>query len=77
MVPGMAHCSGGDGADRFDMLAALENWVERGVAPEQVPAQRERQGRIDRTRSLCAYPAVPRHVQGDADDARSFRCVMP
>ena len=30
MVPGMAHCGGGEGADRFDMLGALENWVERG-----------------------------------------------
>jgi feruloyl esterase len=77
MVPGMAHCSGGDGADRFDMLTALENWVERGIAPEEIPAHREREGRIDRTRALCAYPAVPRYVQGNADDAKSFRCVMP
>jgi feruloyl esterase len=77
MVPGMAHCSGGEGADRFDMLTALENWVERGMAPEQIPAHREREGRIDRTRSLCAYPAVPRHVGGEPADARSFQCVMP
>ena len=77
MVPGMAHCSGGAGADRFDMLTALENWVERGAAPEEIPAHREREGRMDRTRSLCAYPAVSRYVQGNADDATSFRCVMP
>jgi len=77
MVPGMAHCAGGDGADRFDMLPALENWVERGIAPEQVPARREREGRVDRTRPLCAYPAVPQYMQGIADDAGSFRCVMP
>jgi feruloyl esterase len=77
MVPGMAHCSGGDGADRFDMLTALEKWVEAGNAPEEIPARRERGGRVDRTRNLCAYPAVSRYVQGDPDDARSFRCVMP
>ncbi|HMA11436.1 MAG TPA: tannase/feruloyl esterase family alpha/beta hydrolase [Steroidobacteraceae bacterium] len=77
MVPGMAHCSGGEGADRFDMLAALEDWVERGRAPDEIPAHRERGGRIDRTRRLCAYPAVPRHVQGNPDDATGFRCVMP
>lgn len=77
MVPGMAHCAGGEGADRFDMLSALENWVERGMAPDEIPAHRERDNRIDRTRSLCAWPAVPKHVQGNADEAKSFRCVMP
>jgi feruloyl esterase len=34
MMPGMGHCSGGAGADRFDYLAALEQWVEQGQAPE-------------------------------------------
>lgn len=77
MVPGMAHCSGGDGADRFDMLAALEGWVERGQAPDEIPASRDRDGRIDRTRRLCAYPSVPRYTQGNPDEAGSFRCVMP
>jgi feruloyl esterase len=77
MVPGMAHCSGGDGADHFDMLAALEQWAEQGIAPDQVPAHRERGGRIDRTRMLCAYPAVPRFRSGNPDDAGSFQCVVP
>jgi feruloyl esterase len=77
MVPGMAHCSGGEGADRFDMLTALETWVEQGRAPDEIPAQREREGRIDRTRSLCVYPAVPRFESGNADEAKSHRCVMP
>ena len=33
MVPGMNHCSGGLGTDQFDMLTALENWVEKKQAP--------------------------------------------
>lgn len=77
MVPGMAHCAGGDGADRFDMLAALEDWVERGRAPDSIIAGRERNGRIDRTRMLCAYPAVTRYQAGNPDEATSYRCVMP
>jgi feruloyl esterase len=77
MVPGMAHCSGGDGADRFDMLGALEGWVEQGRAPDAIPAQRVREGRVDRTRVLCAYPAVPRYQAGNPDEATSYRCVMP
>ena len=28
-VPGMAHCEGG-GLERFDMLTAIVNWVEKG-----------------------------------------------
>jgi len=77
MVPGMAHCSGGDGADRFDMLAALEGWVEQGRTPDAIAARRERDGRVDRTRMLCAYPAVPRYQAGHPDEATSYRCVMP
>lgn len=38
MVPGMYHCSGGPGATSFDMLPALENWVEKGVAPDKIIA---------------------------------------
>ncbi|WP_293897689.1 tannase/feruloyl esterase family alpha/beta hydrolase [Phenylobacterium sp.] len=34
MVPGMNHCSGGEGAYGIDYLAALEAWVERREAPD-------------------------------------------
>ena len=44
MVPGMGHCGGGDGASTFNMVAALDAWVERGTAPEQIPASRVRNG---------------------------------
>jgi feruloyl esterase len=36
MIPGMNHCSGGDGAFAIDYLSYLENWVEEGVAPDKV-----------------------------------------
>ena len=32
LAPGVLHCGGGAGPDRFDALTALENWVEKGVA---------------------------------------------
>ncbi len=38
MVPGMPHCSGGDVPNTFDGLTALEDWVERGIAPEKLIA---------------------------------------
>ena len=53
MVPGMAHCGGGEGTSQFDMLSSLERWVEKGEAPDSIPASRIVNGRVDRTRPLC------------------------
>jgi hypothetical protein len=40
MVPGMGHCRRGVGADAIDYLTALEDWVERGAAPDQLLAHK-------------------------------------
>jgi feruloyl esterase len=78
MVPGMAHCGGGDGASTFDMMSALEQWVEHGKAPERVLAWRMRDGKSDRDRPLCPFPQVSRYKgSGNPDDAGSFACVAP
>jgi feruloyl esterase len=34
MVPGMNHCSAGEGAFAVDYLSYLESWVEQGHAPD-------------------------------------------
>ncbi len=78
MVPGMAHCGGGDGASNFDMLSALEGWVEKGTAPNQIAASRIRDGKIDRTRPLCPYPQLAVYKgTGSTDDAANFACQKP
>jgi feruloyl esterase len=75
MVPGMGHCGGGNGATSFDMVAALDRWVTGGQAPATVPASRVRDGKVDRTRPLCAYPAHAVYKgSGSIDDAASFEC---
>ena len=75
MVPGMAHCGGGDGTSTFDMLAALEQWVEAKKAPDQILASRMRNGQTDRTRPLCPYPqAAVYNGAGSTDDAANFSC---
>ena len=38
MMPGVAHCRRGPGADTVDWLSYLEAWVENGVAPDKVEA---------------------------------------
>lgn len=36
LIPGMLHCTGGDGAFAIDYLSALEAWVEDGRPPEKL-----------------------------------------
>ena len=78
MVPGMFHCNGGVGADTFDKLGPLAGWVERGTAPDAIPASRVIGGKVVRTRPLCAYPEAARYKgSGSTDDAANFACVKP
>jgi feruloyl esterase len=78
MVPGMAHCGGGEGTSSFDMLSALEQWMEKGKAPDQIAASRMREGKVDRTRPLCPYPQIAQYKgSGSIDDAANFSCKMP
>ncbi len=78
MVPGMGHCRGGPGPDRFDALSALENWVENGVAPDSIMASKVEAGITTRTRPLCVYPEVAQFDgSGDSDDGNNFYCAAP
>jgi feruloyl esterase len=73
LAPGVLHCGGGPGPDRFDALTALETWVERGVAPTTMIATKQGS---PLSRPLCAYPELPRYKgAGDPNDAASFECA--
>jgi feruloyl esterase len=79
MIPGMEHCFGGVGPNQFDYVTGLEQWVEQGKAPaEMIAAHRTADGKTDRTRPICAYPAQARYKgTGSLDDAANFGCVAP
>ena len=78
MVPGMMHCGGGDGTDNFDLLSALERWVEEGEAPDRITASRVTDGTVERTRPLCPFPQVAAYIgTGSIDDAANFVCREP
>ena len=75
MAPGMGHCGGGEGPNTFDMVAALEQWVEHGKAPDQILASHSANGAVDRTRPLCPYPQLATYKgSGSIDDAANFTC---
>ena len=94
MAPGMQHCGGGSGPSVFGQLpgvegdalhdvdAALERWVEQGIAPEQIIATKYKgpnpSSGVARTRPLCPYPLVARWKgSGSTDDAANFTCAAP
>ena len=75
MAPGVGHCGGGAGPASFDMLTALERWVEEGAAAERIVASRVEGGEVVRTRPLCPYPQVARYTSsGSTDDEANFVC---
>ncbi|MGH9238034.1 MAG: tannase/feruloyl esterase family alpha/beta hydrolase [Vicinamibacterales bacterium] len=77
LVPGMVHCAGGSmTTDAFDLLTALVDWVERGIAPDAVVATRRAAPQL--TRPLCAYPHYAHYTgKGDPQQAASFECRAP
>ncbi len=78
MAPGMNHCGGGEGPNSFDMVGALEQWVENKKAPDQILASHITEGKVDRTRPLCPYPQVAKYKgTGSIDDAANFSCKLP
>jgi Tannase and feruloyl esterase len=95
LVPGMQHCSDGPGPNAFgqsgaaltndprhNVMAALEQWVEKGAAPSTIVATKfanddETKG-AQTTRPLCPYPQVATYKSpGDPKDAASFVCMPP
>jgi len=76
LAPGMGHCGGGEGPNVFDKVAALEQWVEQGKAPEALIASHASAGKVDRTRPLCPYPQIAKYKgTGSIDDAANFVCL--
>lgn len=78
MLPGVAHCGGGPGADRVDWITALEHWVEQGVAPEEIIATKvDAQGGPPLERKVCAFPrAALLGEAGDASATSSYSCAV-
>jgi feruloyl esterase len=78
LVPGMQHCSGGPGPDQFDMLAAIEAWVEQCKAPDSILASTRPDSQAPHSLALCPYPQQAHYQRSGAmTDAANWRCVPP
>ncbi len=92
MAPGVNHCRnpGSLGPDFFgkdampdgppnpqkDIVAALDLWVEKGIAPNEITAAKLGSDRKPQSeRPLCSYPKVAEYKgTGDPKSASSFTC---
>jgi hypothetical protein len=73
LVPGVHHCAGGPGLTEFDALTLLENWVEKGEAPDVMIARRLVNGMAEQSRPIYPYPLLARYSgSGDPENAASF-----
>lgn len=72
-APGVGHCGGGVGPVPLNPINALVDWVERGIAPETLPAMKVNGSQIIR-RNVCRVGSSPRFMGGDANVAQSWTC---
>jgi len=78
--PGMYHCGGGPGHNTFDMLTALEGWVEQGIAPDGIVASGSPTPNCPAadtvpTMPLCKFPEVATYKGcGDICIAANWHC---
>ena len=78
LVPGMQHCSGGIGPDRFDTLSAIEAWAEHGTPPASIAATTKPNMTPAHSLPLCPYPQQARYSgHGALTDAANWRCAAP
>jgi feruloyl esterase len=75
LVPGVAECSD-TGTTAAEMQSAIENWVERGIAPDRVDAAFSDGNGGSRTHPLCPFPQIARYRgTGSGDRTGSFVCA--
>lgn len=92
-VPGMGHCGGGPGLNDFgqgltqnvkqdgehDILTALVNWVEKGIAPEKIIATAfnccDTVNKIRFQRPIYPYPKFPNYIGGDINSSSSYQGI--
>jgi feruloyl esterase len=73
LLPGVLHCAGGRGPDNIDWVKLIQDWVEKGNAPERVIFSKIVDGKVAITRPVYPYPKVATYSgKGDANQEKSF-----
>jgi feruloyl esterase len=90
MIPGINHCLGGPGPQSWtdasrqygELVEALENWVEKGTAPNRIVVSKHANdkpdGSVQYTHPLCLYPTVATYKgSGSPTNAENWICQSP
>ncbi|HEY2380158.1 MAG TPA: tannase/feruloyl esterase family alpha/beta hydrolase [Terriglobia bacterium] len=80
-LTGSSYTKDGDGQtipaaqipSRFDRVAMLLDWVEKGTAPPKSATVTGNAGSLP----LCSYPTYPKYNSGAHTDAASYTCAAP
>jgi feruloyl esterase len=63
LVPGVAHCGGGEGLAIIDLVSQITAWVEQGGAPDAVTSYKtDTSGNVTASRPVYPYPAVAQYT---------------
>jgi len=78
LIPGMGHCSGGPGLNDCGVtLTTLVQWVEEGIAPDEIIATAfngaDVKNGVRFKRPVYPYPRIPRYVGGDVNLPESYK----
>ena len=80
-LSGSSYTANGDGQaisatqipSRFDRIAMLLDWVEKGTAPPKSATVTGNAGSLP----LCSYPTYPKYNSGARTEAASYTCAAP
>jgi feruloyl esterase len=93
MLPSVAHCGGSTGPSSIGggmpeppaafrnadnhVVSAVIKWVEQGIPPDRIIANRFSGTTVTRSRPLCPYPAqAVYNGSGDINVAANFACAQ-
>jgi len=85
VIPESSGCVGTFNDETFNAFKAVQDWVEKGIAPDTITyvdrvsqSNSSTQSAVTRTRPVCAYPKISRYTgSGDPNDGANFSCVDP
>ncbi len=73
LLPGVLHCAGGPGPHQTDWLVHIQNWVEKGKAPDEVIVSKKHGPDTLMSRPVYPYPYLSQYKGvGDPNQANSF-----
>jgi len=79
LVPGVAHCGGGEGFPNIDLVSKITDWAEQAKAPNAVMTyQTDTSNNVTASRPVYPYPAVAKYTgSGDWHNGANYTQGAP